>query len=140
MAAQVGLGSRRASRRRYVVAAFSRSASLALEVASALSPRGRRRAISGQLGGLDRAGEDAVERVIVLGRDRVELVVVAAGAGDGQAEQAAGDDVDPVVDDLVLVVEEPPADGQEPQRRQRRGCRRRAARRSAASCSTRNRS
>ena len=70
----------------------------------------------GEFVGLDRAGEDAVERVIILGRDRVELVVVAAGAGDAQAHQAAGDDVDPVVDDLVLVVEEPAADGQEAER------------------------
>ena len=31
-------------------------------------------------------------------------MVVAAGAGDGQAQQAAADDVDPVVDDLVLIV------------------------------------
>ena len=36
------------------------------------------------------AGEDAVERVVVVGRDRVELVVVAAGAGDGQAHQCRG--------------------------------------------------
>ena len=105
--------------------------------------RGRRRAgpfQHGQVVRLDRAGEDAVERVIVVGRDRVELVVVAAGAGDRQAEQAAADDVDPVVDDLVLVVEEPAADGQEPQRRQRAGARRPGSSWSAAICSTTNRS
>ena len=73
----------------------------------------------GQVGRLDRAGEDAVERVVVVGRDRVELVVVAAGAGDREAEQAAGHDVDPVVEDVLLVVEEPPADRQEAERRER---------------------
>ena len=66
-----------------------------------------------QLLGVDRAGEDAVERVIVLGRDRVELVVVATGAGDGQAEQAPPHDVDLVIDDLVTVVQVPASDGQE---------------------------
>jgi hypothetical protein len=59
----------------------------------------------GQLLRLGRGGEDAVERVIVLDRDRVELVVVAAGARDRQAQEGARDDVDPVVDDVVLVVE-----------------------------------
>ena len=38
-----------------------------------------------------------------------------------QAEQAAADHVDPVVDDLVLVVEEPAADRQEAHRGQRAG-------------------
>ena len=44
----------------------------------------------GEVFGLHRAGEDAVERVVVLGRDRVELVVVAAGASHGQAEECRG--------------------------------------------------
>ena len=44
-----------------------------------------------------RAREDAGERVVVLRRDRVELVVVAAGAGDRQAEEAARQRVDAVV-------------------------------------------
>ena len=43
------------------------------------------------------AGEHAGQGVVVVRRDRVELVVVAAGAGDGQAEQAAADRVDAVV-------------------------------------------
>ena len=94
-----------------VVAGLAGLLELAARVACGL---GRRRVAGlfepGQLVGLDRAGEDAVERVVVLGGDRVELVVVAAGAGDRQAEQAAADDVDPVVDDVVLVVQEPPAD------------------------------
>ena len=58
----------------------------------------------GSSAGLDRAGEDAVERVIVFAGDRVELVVVAAGAGRPSAQQAAADHVDAVVDDLVLIV------------------------------------
>ena len=74
-----------------------------------------------KLGRLDRAGEDAVERVVVVGRDRVELVVVTAGAGDGQAQQPATDDVDPVVDDVFLHVQEPPAERQKSQRRERIG-------------------
>ena len=35
--------------------------------------------------------EDALQRVVVLGRDRIELVVVAAGAGDGESQEAAGE-------------------------------------------------
>ena len=76
-------------------------------------------AASGGTVGSVRTAEDAVERVVVVGRDRVELVVVAAGAGDRQAHQAAGDDVDPVVDDVVRVVHEAPAERQEAHRRQR---------------------
>ena len=45
-------------------------------------------------------------------------MVVATGTGDGQAQQAAAHDVDPVVDDLVDVAQVPPADGQEAERRQ----------------------
>ena len=62
------------------------------------------------VGRLGRAGEDAVKRVVVFGRDRVVLVVVAAGAGDRQPQKTAGDDVDPVVDDVILIEQEPPAD------------------------------
>ena len=68
---------------------------------------------------LDRAGEDAVERVVVLAGDRIELVVMAPGAADGQTEQPPADQVDPIVDDLVLIVEEPAADREETHRRQR---------------------
>ena len=106
-----------APRRQVLVARFRGRRQLPLVV-------GRLRRVAGpaqqrELGRLDRAGEDAVERVVVFGRDRVELVVVAASAGDGQAQQAAGDDVDPVVDDLVLIEQEPAADRQETQGRQR---------------------
>src|SRR5579885_2644567 len=65
------------------------------------------------------AGEHAVQCVVVPHRNRVELVVVAAGAADRQAEQAAADHVDAVVDDVVGVVHEAPAQRQEAQRGQR---------------------
>ena len=55
------------------------------------------------LGVLD-AREDGLEAVIVLLGDRVELVVVAAGAGDGQAEEGGAgrrDHVVEVVDALL---------------------------------------
>ena len=58
-----------------------------------------------QLGRGRTAREHAVQRVIVVGRNRVVLVVVAAGAGDRQAQQAAGRRVDLVVDVVVVVVE-----------------------------------
>ena len=56
-----------------------------------------------------RAGEHAVQRVVVGRGDRIELVIVAAGARDREPHHAAGHDVDAVVDDVVLVVEKPPA-------------------------------
>src|SRR5205085_1835105 len=43
------------------------------------------------------AGDDAGQRVVVLRRDRVELVVVAAGARHRQAEEGARQGVDAVV-------------------------------------------
>ena len=64
--------------------------------------------------------EDAVERVIVGGWDRVEFVVVATGAGGGQAHRAAANHVDPVVDDVVRDPEKSPPDGQESHRREGR--------------------
>ena len=65
-----------------------------------------------------RAEEDAVERVVVGGWDRVELVVVAAGAGEREAHHASRHRVEPVVDDVVDVVDEAPADGEEAHRRE----------------------
>ena len=53
------------------------------------------------------AEEDARQGVVVLGGDRVELVIVAAGAGDREAEEGPADDVDLVVDvvgDHLLLV------------------------------------
>ena len=44
-----------------------------------------------------RAGEDAAQRVIILLRDRIVLVIVAARARDGEAQEAAGERVDFVV-------------------------------------------
>src|SRR5262245_719229 len=66
---------------------------------------------------LDAAGKHAVEGVVVLLRDRVVLVIVAAGTGNGQAEQAARHRIDSVIEDVVLVVHETPAQGQKAQRR-----------------------
>ena len=60
--------------------------------------------------------EDAVERVVVRLRDGVELVVVAPRAGDGEAHEAAADDVDAVVDDVGLVVEEAASEGEKAER------------------------
>ncbi len=72
-----------------------------------------------QLARLQAAREDSVERVIILGRDRIKLVVVAAGAGHRQPHQAPRDHVDAIVDDIVDIVEKAPAKREEPQRRQR---------------------
>ncbi len=57
--------------------------------------------------------EDAVEGVVILDGDGVVFVVVAAGALDGEAEGAAGDDVDAVVDDVMGDPEEAAAAGDE---------------------------
>ena len=49
------------------------------------------------------AQEYTSEGVVIGGRNRVELVVVAAGAGDGQAKKAAGHGVDAIVDLVELL-------------------------------------
>ena len=59
-------------------------------------------------------GEDSVERVVIGRRDGIELVVVAAGALDGEPHEAAGGHVDPVIDDVRLIVEKPATQGQKP--------------------------
>ena len=59
-------------------------------------------------------GEETVERVIIGRGDGIELVVVAAGALNGEPHESAGGHVDPVVDDVRLIVEEPATQGQEP--------------------------
>ena len=53
------------------------------------------------VGRFDRAGEDAVQRVVVGGRNRIELVIVAARAGDRQPEERLRRDIDPIVDDVA---------------------------------------
>ena len=42
--------------------------------------------------------EDTRERIIVLLGDRIELVIVAAGAGNGQAQEASSQGVDTIVE------------------------------------------
>src|SRR5207249_8302430 len=65
-----------------------------------------------------RAEEDARQSVVVLGRDRIKLVVVTARAGQRQAEEGPPDHVDLVVGDvrqqlfLVGVAPAPVADRQ----------------------------
>ena len=53
---------------------------------------------------LSRAAHETGERVVVLGRDGVELVVVTAGAGDGHPEESLGEDVNLIVDAVGLVL------------------------------------
>ena len=53
----------------------------------------------------DDGREDAVEGIVVGGRNRVELVVMATRAGDGQPEEALGRRVDAFVDGVVVVLE-----------------------------------
>ena len=65
---------------------------------------------------IDAVLENAVERVVVTGWDRVVLVVVTAGAGHGETEHPPGDHVDPVVNDVGSVAEEPPAEREKPHR------------------------
>ena len=64
-----------------------------------------------------RTGEHPVQRIVVGGRYRVVLVVMAAGTRDGQPHQAAAHHVDPIVDDVVPVVDETPSQRQEARRR-----------------------
>ena len=64
-------------------------------------------------------GQHAVERVVILGRDRIELMVVASGAGDRQAHEAPADDVDPIVNHVMDIAHEPAAEREKPERRER---------------------
>src|SRR5262249_4136042 len=65
------------------------------------------------------AEEDARQGVVVFGGDGVELVVVTASAGDGQAQEGPADHVNLVIDNvgeqlfLVGVAAAPVADGQQ---------------------------
>ncbi len=64
------------------------------------------------------AGENTIKRIIVGRGDRVVLVIVAAGAGHRQTQEAAGHGVDPVIDLVVNVAVKHPAEGQKPHGRQ----------------------
>ena len=67
----------------------------------------------GKLFGLLAGGEHALKAVVVSLVDGFGFVVVAAGAGHGEAQQAAGYDIDAVVEDVVWVVEESSANSEE---------------------------
>ena len=66
-----------------------------------------------------RAGEDAGQRIVILREDRIELVIVAARAGDRQAHEGLGGCVDLLVDDVIdglhsiLLRQRPGAQGEE---------------------------
>ena len=60
---------------------------------------------------IDAALKDAGKRVVVLGADRVEFMVVAAGALDRQTHQSPEGRVDPIVDDIVLDRQEAASEG-----------------------------
>ena len=66
------------------------------------------------------AREYSIQTVVVVGRDGVELVVMATSATDRQSQQPAADDIDFVVDVVVRVVELA-AGGEEPEGRERFG-------------------
>lgn len=63
--------------------------------------------------GLFGGGEDAVETVVILHDHGVVFMIVTTGAGDGDAEEAAGDGVDLIVDAIVGIVIEESAEGEE---------------------------
>ena len=50
---------------------------------------------------LSGAVQDAVERVVICRRDRIEFVVVTARTGNRQTEHPASDDIDAVIDDVL---------------------------------------
>ena len=63
------------------------------------------------------AREDAVQRVVILRRHGIELVIVTTRAGEREAHGRLADQVDAVVDDVVLVVPETIAESKETHRR-----------------------
>ena len=81
-------------------------------------PRPSRVGHNRQLFGDSTAGKDAVHGIVIRRADRLVFVVVAAGTRYGKAHQAAGDKIDPVVDDVVLVAQKRAAYSQESQSRQ----------------------
>ena len=68
-----------------------------------------------------RAREHAIETVIVAHRDRVVLVVVTAGAGNGQSQESARHGIDLIVDLIMRVVVEQPPEREEAECRQAPG-------------------
>ena len=55
--------------------------------------------------GIARAVEDAIKTIIIAGRDRIVLVIVAAGASQGQTQNALAQRVESIVDGQVVVLE-----------------------------------
>ena len=51
-----------------------------------------------------RAFDDAEQAVVILLLDGIELVIVATGAGDRQAEECFGHDIDLVIDAIGLIL------------------------------------
>ena len=74
--------------------------------------------ISARSEGLGAALEDAVERVVVARRDWIELVIVATGAGNREAQRAARDDINAVVDDVMRHAEKAPPEREKAHRRE----------------------
>src|SRR5262249_51049811 len=60
--------------------------------------------------------EHAEERVIVFGGYRIEFMVMAPGARNGQSQEPFGHDIDSVINDIVLHSHESISDRQEAQR------------------------
>src|ERR1043166_6491348 len=67
-------------------------------------------------GRLGATGKNPAQRVIVLCWYRIEFVVVAAGAGDGEPEKAFGDDVDAIIENIVGHAHEAITEGEKAQR------------------------
>ena len=63
---------------------------------------------------IDAALENTVQRVIVLGGYRVEFMIVASRASDGEPHQTAEHRVDPILDDVRGNREEATSQGQKP--------------------------
>ena len=65
------------------------------------------------------AREHAMQRVVVPGRDRIKLMVMAARARDRQTQRSARHYINPVVNDVVLIVQEAAAQREKAHRRER---------------------
>ncbi len=72
----------------------------------------------GKIRQIFRARKDAVERVEIRRRNRVEFVIVTARASHGQSHQSATDNIDPVIDDLVVLLKKARPHRQVTERRQ----------------------